>query len=82
MALFGVLGLLRKEYVGPIRKSTPNVPQLRSIVNFWASLKRKGNSKNFCPKDVMCLMAKIRKELKAIEFTGIREAMKEVTEKA
>jgi hypothetical protein len=38
-------------------------------------------SNNYRPKDEKCLMAKIRKELKSIEFTGIRKAMKEVPAK-
>jgi hypothetical protein len=37
---------------------------------------------NYRPKDVKCLMAKIRKEPKSIETTGIRKAMKEVQAKA
>jgi transposase len=40
----------------------PNISQLRSIENFWAILKRKVFSKNYCSKNVKFLMAKIRKE--------------------
>jgi hypothetical protein len=41
-------------------------------------LKGKVYSNNYHLKDVKWLMAKIRKELKSIETTGIRKAMKEV----
>jgi hypothetical protein len=37
---------------------------------------------NYRPKYVKCLMEKIRKELKSIETTGIRKAMKELPAKA
>jgi hypothetical protein len=40
------------------------------------------HSKNYRPKDVKFLIAKIRKELKSIETTGTRKAMKEVPAKA
>jgi hypothetical protein len=38
-------------------------------------------SNNYLRRDVKCLMSKIRKELKFIETTGIRTAMKEVPTK-
>jgi transposase len=56
------------------KENPSNVPQIRPIENFWANLKRKVYSNNYRPKDVKCLMAKIRKELKAIETTGICKA--------
>jgi hypothetical protein len=51
------------------------VPQ--PIENFWAYLKMKVYINNHRPKDVKYLMAKIRKELKSNETTGIRKTMKE-----
>jgi hypothetical protein len=45
-------------------------------------LKKKVYSNNYRPKDVKCLIAKIRKELKSIESTGICEAIKEALAKA
>jgi transposase len=60
----------------PKEVNPPNVPQIRPIEFFLANLKRKVYSNNYRPKDVKCLMAKIRKEL--IETTGIRKAMKEL----
>jgi hypothetical protein len=39
------------------------------------NLKRKVS--NYRPKDVKCLMAKIRKRLKSIETTKVRKVMKE-----
>jgi hypothetical protein len=45
-------------------------------------LKRKIYSNNYRAKDVKGLMAKIRKELKSTETTGIRKAMKKVPAKA
>jgi hypothetical protein len=72
-----------KGYVGPIRKANNLIrPQLRPIKNLWADLKRKVYSNNFRPKYVKCLMAKIRKELKSIETTGVCKAIQEVLEKA
>jgi hypothetical protein len=68
---------LNIEYV-PKERNPPNVPQLRPNENFWANLK----SNNYRPKDVKCLMAKIRKEQKSIETTGICKATKEVPTKA
>lgn len=68
---------LKIEYV-PKDHNPPNVPQLRPIENFWANLKRKVYSNNYRPKNLDCLIAKIRKELKSIETMGIRKAMKEV----
>jgi transposase len=65
-----------------IEENPPNVPQIRPIEKFWANLKRKVYSDNYRPKDVECLMTKVRKELKSIETTGIRKAMKEVPAKA
>jgi hypothetical protein len=62
-------------------ENPPNVPQIRPIDKFWANLKGKVDSNNYRPKDVKCLMAKIREELKSIETTGIRKAMKEVPAK-
>jgi hypothetical protein len=50
--------------------------------NFWVNLKKKVYSNNYRPKDGKCLMAKIRKELKSIETTGIRKAMRETPAKA
>jgi formylmethanofuran:tetrahydromethanopterin formyltransferase len=41
------------------------------------NLKRKVYSNNYFPKDVKCLMAKIRKVLNSIETTRVRKAMKE-----
>jgi hypothetical protein len=58
-----------------------NVLQIRPIENFWANLKRKVYSNNYRPKYVKYLMAKIRKELKSIETTGIRKVIKEVLAK-
>jgi transposase len=72
---------LKIEYV-PKKERPPNVPQIRPIEIFWANLKRKVYSNNYRPKDVKCLIGKIRKELKSIETTGIRKAMKEVPAKA
>jgi transposase len=72
---------LKIKYVSK-EENPPNVPQIRPIENFWANLKRKVYSINYRSKDVKCLMAKIRKELKSIETTGIRKAMKEVPAKA
>jgi hypothetical protein len=69
------------EYV-PKDNNPPNVPQIRQIKNFWANLQRKVYSNIYRSKDVKCLMAKIRKERKSIETTGIRKAMKEVSAKA
>jgi transposase len=66
---------LKIEYV-PKVDSPPNTPQIRKIENFWANLKGKVYSKNYRPKDVKCLMEKIRKELKSIETTGIHKTMK------
>jgi hypothetical protein len=63
---------LKIEYV-PKKENSPNVPQMRPIENFWANLKMKVYSNNYRPKDVKCLVAKIRKELKT---TGIRKAKK------
>jgi hypothetical protein len=45
-------------------------------------LKRKVYSNYYRPKDVKCLMAKIRKKLKSIEITGIGKVMKEIPAKA
>jgi hypothetical protein len=42
-----------------------------------ANLKMKDYSNNHCPKDVKCLMAKIREDPNCIETTRIRKAMKE-----
>jgi hypothetical protein len=41
----------------------------------WAKdgLEKEGLQNKYRPKDVYCLMAKIRKELKSIETTGIPE---------
>jgi hypothetical protein len=72
---------LKIEHV-PWKENPLNVPQIRSIKNVWANLKRKVYSNNYRPKDIKCLMAKVRKELKFIETTGIRKAMKEVPAKA
>jgi hypothetical protein len=41
-------------------------------------LEKKGHINNYHPKDVKFVMEEIRKELKSIETTGIRMAMKEV----
>jgi hypothetical protein len=68
---------LKIEYV-PKEENPLNVPQIWPIENFWANLKRN----NYCPKDVKCLMTKIRKQLKSIETKRIRKAMKEVPAKA
>jgi hypothetical protein len=51
---------LKIEYV-PKEETPPNVPQIRPIEKFLANLKRKIYSHNYRPKDVKCLMAKIRK---------------------
>jgi hypothetical protein len=59
-------------------ENPPNVPQLRLIEN----LKRKVYRNKNHPKVKKCLMAKTRKELKSIESTGIRKAMKELPAKA
>jgi hypothetical protein len=72
---------LKIEYV-PKEENPPNVPKIRSFKIFWANLKRKVYSNNDRPKDVKCLMEKIKKELRSIETTGIRKAMKEVPPKA
>jgi hypothetical protein len=58
----------------PQEENPPNVPQIRPIENFGTNLKRKLDSKNYRPKD--------QKELKAIETTGFRKAIKEVSAKA
>jgi hypothetical protein len=50
--------------------SPQNVPKLRPIKNFWVSLIRKIYSNNYRPKDVKCLMAKTKKELKSFENYG------------
>jgi hypothetical protein len=63
-------------------ENPPNVPQVWPIENFWVNLKRKVYSNNYRSKDVKCLMAKIRKESKSIETTGIHKAIKEVPAKA
>jgi hypothetical protein len=63
-------------------ESPPNVPQIRQIKFFWTNLKTKVYSNNYRPKDVQCLMAKIRKNLKSIETTGIYKTMKEIAAKA
>jgi hypothetical protein len=65
---------LKIEYV-PKEENPPNVPQIRD-------LEKKDYSNKYRPKDVKCLMAKIRKELKFIETTRIRKAMKEIPAKA
>jgi transposase len=72
---------LKIEYV-PKEENPPNVPQKRPIENFWVILKRKVYINNYPPKDVKCLMAKISKELKSIETTGLCRAMNEVPAKA
>jgi hypothetical protein len=71
---------LKIEYV-PKEENPPNDPQLRPIEKFCANLKRKVYSNNYCPKDVKCLMAKIRKELKSLKTTGSRKAIKDVPSK-
>jgi hypothetical protein len=58
----------------PKEENSTNIPQLRQIENFWANLKRKVYSNNYRPKDIKCLMAKIRKEVKSIETTGLCKA--------
>jgi hypothetical protein len=45
-------------------------------------LKKKVYSNNYLPKDVKCLMAKIKKDLNSIETTGIRKGIKEIPAKA
>jgi hypothetical protein len=62
----------------PKEENPPNVPQ---IGNLWTNLKRKINSNNYHPKDVNCLMTKVRKQLKSIETTGIGKVMKVVPAK-
>lgn len=62
----------------PKEQNPLNVPQLRPIENFWAYLKRKVYNNNYRAKNVDCLIAKIKKELKTIEIAGFRKAMKEV----
>jgi hypothetical protein len=59
------LEIIRIEYV-PKEEYPPDVPQIRPIENFWATLKSKDDSNNYRPKDVKCLMVKIRKELQSI----------------
>jgi hypothetical protein len=50
---------------------------------YLSEIEKEGlHSKNYRPKDVKFLMAKIRKELKSIETTGIRKAMKQIPAKA
>jgi hypothetical protein len=71
---------IKIDYVSK-EENPPNVPQIRPIENFWANLKRKVYSNNYRPKHEKCVMAKIRKELKSIETTGIRKAMKKVPAK-
>jgi transposase len=71
---------LKVEYV-PKEENPPNVPQIRPIEKFWANLKGKVYSNNYRPKNVKCLMAIIRKELKSIETTRIRKAMRKVSAK-
>jgi transposase len=66
----------------PKKENPPNVPQIRPIENVWANLKRKVYSNKYRPKDVKCLMAKIRKELESIETTGISKVMKKAPAKA
>jgi hypothetical protein len=48
------------------------------VVSESGNWKKKVYSKNYRPKDVQvqCLIAKIRKELRSIETTGTRKAMK------
>jgi hypothetical protein len=52
-----------------------------SVLKFkvvFANLKKRVYCNNYRPKDVKCLMAKIRKELNSIETTEICKAIKEV----
>jgi hypothetical protein len=65
---------LKIEYV-PKVQNPPNDPQIRPIENFCANLNRKVYSNNYPPKDVKYL-AKIRKDLKSIETTGIETTKK------
>jgi hypothetical protein len=69
---------LKIEWVSK-EENPPNVPQLRLIENLK---KRSVYSNKNHPKVRKCFMAKTRKELKSIETTGIRKAMKEVPAKA
>jgi hypothetical protein len=62
------------EYVSK-KENPPNVPQVRAVNKFWDNLKKKVYNNNYCPKNVKCLMAKIRKELKSTVIMGIRKAM-------
>jgi hypothetical protein len=75
----GRLGELKLEYISN-EEFPPQVPW--PIENFRYYLKRKIYSNNCHPKDVNCLMAKIRKELKSIETTGVRYVIKEILAKA
>jgi hypothetical protein len=72
---------LKIEYT-PKEENPQNVPQIRPVENSWANLKRKVYSNNYCPKDVKYMMAKIIKELKSIETTGICKAKQELRAKA
>jgi hypothetical protein len=77
---------VRKGYYSPIRRAknlirpkgrkSTKLLKLRPIENFWADLIRKVYRHNYRPKDVKCLMGKIRKELKSIKTKGARKAMK------
>jgi hypothetical protein len=71
------LAELKIKYV-PKDENPPNASQIRPIENFWANLKRKVYNNNYSPKDINCLMAKIRKVLKSIETTEIHKAMKKL----
>jgi hypothetical protein len=72
---------LKIEYI-PNEENPQNVPQIRPVENSRANLKRKVCRNNYRPKDVKYLMAKIKKELKSIETTGICKAKQELRAKA
>ena len=53
----------------PKDKNSPNVPQLRSIEDFWANLKRKVYANNYTPKNLKCLKNKIKLELEKMQYS-------------
>jgi len=64
----------------PKLQNPPNVPQLRPIEKFWANLKRNVYSKGYNPKNIDCLILKIKRELAKMDTKGIQEAMRKVPE--
>lgn len=68
---------LKIDYV-PKEENPPNVPQLRPIETFWANLKRKVYGDGYRPKNIDCLILKIKRELRKIDTSGLMEAMRAV----